>query len=117
MIVNRQYLKVFRAVGDPNRLRILKMLGRRELCLCEVREMVQLSNSTVSRHLSVLREAGLILDSRRGKWVYFRLNRQSIEPVVQSILALVGNTFNNDDQIRADAKKLRRVHRTDICTM
>ena len=66
--MKRDIVKVFKALGDSNRIRIVKMLEARELCVCEVREVLDLSNSTVSKHLSVLRDADLILDRKDGKW-------------------------------------------------
>ena len=65
--MRRDEVRVFKALSDPNRIRIMKLMLERELCLCEVREVLNLSNSTVSKHLSILRDAGLVLDSKNGK--------------------------------------------------
>lgn len=115
--MNRAYLKTFKALSDPNRLRIMKMLGERELCLCEVREMLGLSNSTVSKHLTVLRDAGLLLDSKEGKWVNFRLNNKAENQFTRSILTLIRNSFGDDETIREDAMKVHRVDRAKICSL
>jgi len=65
----RHLIKTFKAVSDPNRIRILKMLEVRELCVCEITEILNLAASTVSKHLSLLRDAEFILDRKEGKWV------------------------------------------------
>jgi ArsR family transcriptional regulator, arsenate/arsenite/antimonite-responsive transcriptional repressor len=115
--MRRDYVNVFKALSDPNRLRIMKMLGERELCLCEVREVLTLSNSTVSKHLTILRDADLLLDSKQGKWVNFRLNDRSQHRFIRSVIGLVRNSFEDDEAIRADANRLRRVDRKKICNL
>jgi ArsR family transcriptional regulator len=114
--MKREYVNVFKALSDPNRIRIMKMVGERELCMCEVREVLDLSNSTVSKHLTILRNAGLLLDSKDGKWVNFRLNDRSKQRFIRSILGLIRNSFDDDETIQEDAKKLHRVDRIKICS-
>jgi ArsR family transcriptional regulator, arsenate/arsenite/antimonite-responsive transcriptional repressor len=67
---------VFKALGDPVRLRLLSLIGARdggEVCVCDLTSAFDLSQPTISHHLRVLREAGLIDSDRRGTWVYYRL--------------------------------------------
>ena len=67
--------ELFRALGDTHRLTILAALDRakHEVCVCDFTEAVPLNQPTVSHHLRILREAGLITGERRGTWVYYRL--------------------------------------------
>ncbi|MEU9605010.1 metalloregulator ArsR/SmtB family transcription factor [Streptomyces sp. NPDC048057] len=68
--------KVFKALGDPVRLRLLSMIASRaggEVCVCDLTPAFELSQPTISHHLKLLREAGLIASERRGTWVYYRL--------------------------------------------
>ncbi len=65
-------------VAEPNRLRILALLTRGELCVCDIEAAVGLPQNLVSHHLSVLRRAGLVLDRREGKWVYYRIEPQTL---------------------------------------
>ena len=113
--MNRSHIKVFKALSDPNRMRIMKMVLERELCLCEVREILDLSNSTVSKHLTILRDAGLVLDSKEGKWVNFRINDASSDPIIRAALKLVRESFGDDDHVREDLRKVRTVNREKIC--
>jgi ArsR family transcriptional regulator, arsenate/arsenite/antimonite-responsive transcriptional repressor len=115
--MKRDYVNVFRALSDPNRIRIVKMLGERELCMCEVREMLNLSNSTVSKHLTILRDANLLLDSKDGKWVNFRLNDKSEQKFVRSVITLIKNSFKDDEAVQEDLKKLHKVNRIKICNI
>ncbi len=65
-------------VAEPNRLRMLALLTRGELCVCDIEAAVGLPQNLVSHHLSVLRRAGLVLDRREGKWVYYRIELQTL---------------------------------------
>ena len=115
--MKRDTVNVFKALSDPNRIRIIKMLESRELCVCEVREVLDLSTSTVSKHLSILRDADLIQDSKDGKWVNYRLNANSESGFVRSQLDLVRRSFADDEQVVSDRKKLLKVDRNIICSM
>jgi ArsR family transcriptional regulator len=74
--------QVFRALGDPVRLRLVSLIGARqggEVCVCDLTSAFDLSQPTISHHLKVLREAGLIDSERRGTWVYYRLVPAALE--------------------------------------
>jgi ArsR family transcriptional regulator len=113
--MKRDYVNVFKALSDPNRIRIMKMLSERELCMCEVREMLDLSNSTVSKHLTILRDTRLVLDAKDGKWVNFRLNDTSEHKFIRAVINLMKNSFDDDKMVQEDLKKVRRVDRKKIC--
>ena len=115
--MKREYVNVFKALSDPNRIRIIKMLGERELCMCEIREILGLSNSTVSKHLSILRDAKLLLDSKEGKWVNFQLNNKAEQKFVRSLITLIKCSFEDDEAVQKDRKKLDHVNRIKICKM
>jgi ArsR family transcriptional regulator len=113
--MKRDEVNVFKALGDKNRIRIIKMLEKRDLCVCEVREVLNLSNSTVSKHLSILCNADLITDFKDGKWVNYRLNARSKNPFIHSILSSLKNSLTDDEQVMNDSKKVRSVDRNKIC--
>ena len=74
--------QVFKALGDPVRLRLVSLIGAREggeVCVCDLTSAFDLSQPTLSHHLKVLREAGLIDSERRGTWVYYRLVPAALE--------------------------------------
>ncbi len=74
--------RVFKALGDPVRLRLMSLIGAREggeVCVCDLTSAFDLSQPTISHHLKVLREAGLIDSERRGTWVYYRLVPAALE--------------------------------------
>jgi ArsR family transcriptional regulator, arsenate/arsenite/antimonite-responsive transcriptional repressor len=73
--------RVFKAMGDPVRLRLLSLIASHdggEACVCDLSEVFELTGPTISHHLKVLREAGLITGERRGTWVYYRVQPQAL---------------------------------------
>jgi ArsR family transcriptional regulator len=99
----RKLARTFQALSDTNRIRILKMLEIRPLCVCEIREVLNLANSTVSKHLAILRDAEFILDEKDGKWVNYRLNISNNE-YVKSLLPLISKWLSQD-QVMLFSKK------------
>ncbi len=101
--------RVMKAASDGTRLRILNLLGPGPLCVCEIVEAVGLSQSTVSRHLAVLRDAGLIEDEKRGKWAYYMLPAGGRDDLVRAVLALVLDQVQRDAAARKELRSLRRI--------
>lgn len=110
----RHSQRVLKALSDRSRVRILKMLELRPMAVCEVREVLGLSMSTVSKHLAILREAGFILDEKDGKWMDYRLNPEKAQ-VIESILQLISNWVRDDPVVLADLDKSLAANRFEIC--
>jgi len=72
-------IRLLRALADETRLRILNLLSRRELCVCQIMEVLGIGQSKASRHLAHLRHAGLVTDRREGLWIYYSLTQPSGE--------------------------------------
>jgi ArsR family transcriptional regulator len=84
--------QVFKALGDPVRLRLLSLIGAHqggEVCVCDLTSAFDLTQPTISHHLKVLREAGIITSERRGTWVYYRLVPAALERMA-SLLSVPG---------------------------
>ena len=82
------FVNLLKAAADESRLRILFLLEEGELCVCEIQEVLGLAQSTVSRHLQILEEVGIIQSRRQGLWKYYRF-RERPPPAAQLLLALV----------------------------
>jgi len=108
----KQLEKVFKALSDRNRLRIVHMLGRKSLCVCEITYILQLSQSTVSGHLRVLKESGLADDQKNGLWVEYSLNRQ--HHWVNDIVDVVINQAKTDSLMENDLRLLEKADRKEI---
>ena len=107
--------KTLKAVSDINRIRILKMLEKKELCVCEISSVLQLANSTVSQHLSILKEAGLITDEKDGKWVNYRLVSSPESTYNSELMPLLKKWLADEQIIRSDLKKLETANRNQLC--
>jgi len=93
--------QVFKALGDPVRLRLFHLLALKdELCVCHLTEALSLPQSTVSRHLGVLRNAGLVETRRDGKWMHYRL----ADDMASTLSAIVKE--QSDEMHRIDAERL-----------
>jgi len=76
----KETAQIFKALSDETRLRIMALLLRgQELCVCDIMAALDLPQSTVSRHLSYLRNTGLVDDRRQGIWMHYKVNRKKIE--------------------------------------
>lgn len=109
--------KLFKALSDRNRLRILKALQTKVLCVCEIKELLNLANSTVSQHLKILKQAGFIVESKDGKWVNYKINPHTNDPRINPILTSLDFWINDESLIISDKKKLKEIHRMNICNM
>jgi ArsR family transcriptional regulator len=101
----RKYEVVFKAAADPTRVRILKILEGGEMCVCQIIAILSLGQSTVSKHLSLLRAAGLIKDRQDRKWVHYALNRGSNSPYAAKMLRNLRGWLNDDPVIAKDQER------------
>ena len=102
-------ITIARALSDENRVRALLSLGDKEVCVCQLIELLQLAPSTVSKHMSILRQAGLVIGRKKGRWMYYRLPGQSSAPIVQQALQWVRQAASGDHQILVDAEQMKMI--------
>jgi ArsR family transcriptional regulator len=113
----RSLVKTYKALAESNRLRILKMLEIRPLCVCEITEILQLATSTVSKHLYLLREADLIIDRKEGKWVNYQINDDPDPMVAGWLLSHLAGLLADDETVRQDAEQVKTVNRHQLCAV
>ena len=106
-------VNIARALGDPSRVRALFACRRRELCVCQITELLELAPSTVSRHLSVLRQSGLLESRKRGRWIHYRLAGADASRQVREALDYVFSVSAGDARIAADRRRLTEILRLD----
>lgn len=109
-----EMVKIFKALSDPHRVRILKLLEVQPLCVCEIREILGLAVSTVSMHLSVLKEAGLVFARKEHKWVSYHLNRATRNPIVKTMILCLKKFLNRDAAILGDREKVANISRAAL---
>ena len=104
----RELVKIFKALSDETRIRLLKLLQQRELCVCELMQALNMTQSRVSRNLGILKDAGLVKDRRDGLWVHYSLNENSFNRYAGPLLALLRDWANGDETILGDLAELSK---------
>ena len=105
----RECLVIAKALGDKQRVRALMSLRNGELCLCQLIRFLGLSPSTVSKHMAILNQAGLVGSRKEGRWVHYRLPGKSAHPCVVGAIRWLKGCLARDPQVRDDEKRVRAV--------
>ena len=110
----KEFMAIAKALADENRVRVLMFLRGGELCVCQIMEMLGLAPSTVSKHLTVLYQAGLLESRKDGRWNYYRLPGRDAPATVRDILKWLQESLADDPQIVQDSKKVKAVCRMSL---
>lgn len=105
---------VLKALADPTRLRVLLLLGVRELCVCELTHILGMEQSRVSHHMRILRQAGLVEDLRQGRWMIYRVPPRSRAFVDGLVEGLARSGLGRPARRAGDVRKLEDCVRRDI---
>ncbi|MDD2464335.1 MAG: metalloregulator ArsR/SmtB family transcription factor [Desulfobulbus sp.] len=97
----KNFLRITKALSDPNRVRVIKLLENRALCVCEIREVLGLAQPTVSSHMKILEDAGLVTKERQGTWMIYSQAEESDSPYAQTMLAQLRGWLNDDPELQA----------------
>jgi ArsR family transcriptional regulator len=114
----RDFMNITKALADENRIRVLMLLRDGELCLCEIITMLGLASSTVSKHMSILYQAGLVRARKEGRWRYFRLPGKDAPRPVAKCLRWISESLEEEKTIVRDSRKLKSAAITslkDLC--
>jgi ArsR family transcriptional regulator len=109
----REVVTIAKALADENRVRILAILHGRELCVCQVIELLELAPSTVSKHLSVLKQARLVESRKHGRWMYYRLADDEAPQAAKGAIGWALHALGQDKQLETDARRLQRILEID----
>ena len=108
-------VQIFKALSDSNRLLIVGILQQRDLCVCEIRSVLELSNSIVSEHLSGLKRNRTGPCRKDSKWVNYRLNDNQGKSAVTTVLKMVEESFPKETALKRNRVKEKSVDREKIC--
>ena len=111
----KSFIKVMKALSDPNRVRIIKALQQKFMCVCELQALLDLAQPTVSKHLKILEEAGLVDYKKDGLWVNYFLADGKSSPYAANLLGNLQHWLNEDAEIAKLMKKAPFVNRIEIC--
>ncbi len=109
----RKKIEVLKAVSEPNRIRILMLLKKKPLCVCEITSILKLNTSTISSHLSILKNAGFIVDEKEGKWINYKISEE-IDEYNSAILEVISDYFSDEPQLLIDSDEIENVNRYSL---
>ena len=111
----KDFIKVMKALSDPNRVRIVKMLQHKSMCVCEMQSALGIAQPTVSSHLKVLEDAGLVSYQKDGLWVNYCLADGSSSPYAATLLGNLRHWLQDDSEVAPLVERLPSIRREDIC--
>ena len=96
----KKYVRVMKTLSDPNRVRVLKILEGGPLCVCEIQEVLGLAQPTVSSHMKILEDAGLVQKERQGTWMIYSHANGADSVYARTMLLALKDWLNEDDELR-----------------
>lgn len=111
----KRFVRVMKALSDPSRVKIIKILGVKELCVCELRQLLGLAQPTVSKHLKILEEAGLVDYRKEGSWIIYRLSTGEDSEYARVMLGNLKGWLDDEPQIRELVARLPQLNRERTC--
>lgn len=103
----KELLKITGALADESRVRILMFMRKGELCVCQIVALLRLAPSTISKHLAILEQAGLVESHKRGRWVYYRLPDKAASPCAAAAIGWICKCVGKDGRILDDNARLK----------
>jgi ArsR family transcriptional regulator len=111
----KEFTKVMKALSDPNRVKIVKMLQHKAMCVCEIQKALDISQPSVSKHLRILVEADLVDYRKDGLWVNYFLSDGGRSPYVASMMGNLRHWLEDDPEVADMIRKLPSIRRDEIC--
>lgn len=112
----KHFIRVMKALSDPNRVRVVKILGVKELCVCEIKELLGLAQSTVSKHMKTLEEAGLVDYHKEGSWIIYHLTKGEESDYAKVMLEHLDTWELEDDQLLQEmGRRIPVIDQVRIC--
>ena len=111
----KEFVQVMKALSDPNRVRIVKLLQHKLMCVCELQAALGIAQPTVSKHLKVLEDAGLVFSQKDGQWVNYCLSDGKTSPYAASLLGNLRHWLEDEEEITGLVEILPTLNREEIC--
>ncbi len=112
----KAFVNMMKALSDPNRVKIVKLLQQKSMCVCELQGVLGLAQPTVSNHLKILEAVGLVDFKKDGLWVNYRVTDGKDSPYAASMLGNLRHWLNEDPEVMELVRMLPHVSRYDICS-
>jgi len=111
----KSFIKVMKALSDPNRVKIIKLLDQKIMCVCELQGALAIAQPTVSKHLKILEEAGLVDYRKDGLWANYFLTDGKSSPYAASLLGNLKHWLEDDPEVVELVKKVPLLNREELC--
>jgi ArsR family transcriptional regulator len=111
----KSFIKIMKALSDPSRVKIIKLLQQKDMCVCELQAALSLAQPTVSKHLKILEQAGLVAFQKDGLWVNYYLTDGRSSPYAASLLGNLKYWLNDDTEMAELVRKVPFINREEIC--
>ena len=111
----KHFIRLMKALSDPNRVKVIKMLQRRRMCVCELQAALGVAQPTVSNHLKVLEDAGLVASAKEGQWVNYSLAAGDTH-YAKALLEHLDAWLDDDPEIAALLGGLDGIRRENLCS-
>lgn len=113
----KAFVKVMKALSDPNRVKIVKLLQQKVMCVCELQRALEISQPSVSKHLKILEEAGLVDYQKDGLWVNYYLADGNRSPYAASLLGNIKHWLDDDPEVADLIKQAPFLNREELCKL
>jgi len=110
----KEFMRVMKALSDPTRVKIMKILEKRSMCVCELQTALGIAQSTTSKHLKILEDAGLVKFHKDGLWVNYTLSDGRQSPYAASLLGNLKHWLNDEEDISAIMTDIDQIDRFEI---
>lgn len=110
----KEFIRVMKALSEPTRVKILKILEKRSMCVCELQTAIGAAQSTTSKHLKILEDAGIVESNKDGLWVNYMLADGRQSPYAASLLGNLRHWLNDDTEVRGLMGAISEIDRFEI---
>jgi ArsR family transcriptional regulator, arsenate/arsenite/antimonite-responsive transcriptional repressor len=111
----KSFVKVMKALSDPNRVKIIKLLQHKTMCVCELQAALNIAQPTVSKHLKILEDATLVCSRKEGLWVNYSITDGRSSPYAASLLGNLRHWLDDDKEIAGLLSRIGTYDRNEIC--
>lgn len=110
-----EHIVVLKTLADPTRLKVLKLILAEELCVCELQELLQISQPAVSQHIAKLKTAGLVAERRAGMWTYYRGDRNRLQTALADFSAFLDSDPSDTPAMADEVRRRATLNRVQLC--
>jgi ArsR family transcriptional regulator len=110
-----EHIVVLKTLADPTRLKLLKLILAEELCVCEVQELLQISQPAVSQHIAKLKTAGLVTERRAGMWTYYRGDSERLQKALAGFADFLQADLTTIPEMTEEVRRRSTLNRVDLC--